>query len=104
MTNNMIILLERVKLMEAGIIGSTGETFTTDDGTVLEMPEPIHTYQAWKELGYQVNKGEKAVATFVIWKKGKDRVGENGENIPGKIFAKNSAFFKQSQVSKIENR
>ena len=32
------------------------------------MPELIHTYQKWKELGYQVRRGEKAIAKFPIWK------------------------------------
>lgn len=66
----MIILLESVKLMEQGIIGETGETIVYEDGKgnkkQVKMPEPIHTYQKWKELGYQVRRGEKAIAKFQI--------------------------------------
>lgn len=62
-TNSMIILLESMKLMEQGILGRTGETIVYEDGNgnkkQVEMPEPIHTYQKWKELGYQVRRGEK---------------------------------------------
>ena len=109
MTNATIILNESVKLMNDGILAGTGEfvTMEYDDGTKeqVEIPEPIHTFQAWKSLGYSVKKGEKAVAKFPIWKHtSKTIVDEETKEESEKtsMFMKMSAFFKASQVEKIE--
>ncbi len=107
-TNSMIILLESVKLMEQGIIGGTGEMIVYDDGKgnkkQVEMPELIHTYQKWKELGYQVRRGEKAIAKFPIWKysESKRKDDNEQEKTHAKMFMKVSAFFKLSQVDRKE--
>lgn len=107
MNNTQIIMMERVRLMEEGILDSTGDTFyiESDDGNQKEikMPEEIHTYAAWKELGYQVRKGEKAVASFMIWKyKAGKTEAENPEEQPdGKMFMKKAHFFKMAQVDRI---
>lgn len=47
MTNGEIILKESIRLMEKGELKGIklGEEI---------MPEPIHTYAKWKELGRQV--------------------------------------------------
>ena len=75
MTNNMIILMERVRLMKDGIIGTTGRTFEIEDSEgnkqIINEPEPIFTYASWKSMGYQVKKGEKHIAEIMIWKMGK---------------------------------
>lgn len=72
--------------------------------------EPIHTYAAWKSAGYQVRRGEKAIAKFAIWKyaerKKKDSesaaANSDGEEKPkARMFLKESAFFAASQVDKI---
>lgn len=101
MTNEMIILHERVVLMEQGILEGTGQFVTVEDGDgnkkQLELPEEIHTYAAWKEMGYQVQKGQKAIASFTIWKhtsKENEETGERKEN----MFMKRASFFKRSQV------
>lgn len=109
MKNEYIIMLESIRLMEAGIIAGSGEmvTVTYTDGTTkqVEMPEAIHTYQRWKAMGYQVQKGEKAIAQFCIWKytaaKSKDESEEQAQE-NGHCFMKLSSFFKMSQVQKIE--
>lgn len=115
MTNAMIILLESVKLMEAGLISGTGEKIVVEDSEgnkqELDMPEQIHTYQRWKSLGYQVKRGQKAVAQFPIWKftNGKmkteevreDVDAENNEN-SGYCFMKLASFFTAGQVERIE--
>lgn len=73
------------------------------DGEKITMmePEPIHTYTKWKELGYQVQKGEKAITSFMIWKyaikKGQEQEQESkdtesNEN-KGKMFMKKASFF-----------
>ena len=111
MTNAMIILLESVKLMEAGVIKGSGIKGLTQDGKEIELPEKIHTYQAWKQLGYQVKKGSKAVAQFPVWKyiTGKMKEAEvrddvdveNNEN-KGYCHMKVASFFTREQVEEIK--
>lgn len=107
MNNKMIILIESIKLMEAGVLASTGEKIVVEDENgkkELEVPEAIHTYQAWKSLGFQVKSGQKAIAKFPIWKyTSKKAKNEDGEEVEkGKMYLKTSAFFSRSQVDKIE--
>lgn len=106
---------ESVRLMEEGIIGTTGLKIEVvmDNGETVSMlePEPIHTYAAWKSLGYQVKRGETAVAKFLIWKAGKSRqqeeaeaAAENGTEISPervRMFMKTAHFFKAAQVERI---
>lgn len=117
MTNAQIILQNSVFLMEQGILKATEEKilFADEEGNVREVykPEEIHTFQAWKKLGYQVQKGEHAVAKFPVWKfkagKGKaagtdDReVGENEEleKQKGRCFMKLAFFFTADQVKEV---
>lgn len=108
MTNKEIIFNESTKLMNEGKISDTGRVFTVkfDDGTVKEFvePEAIHTFATWKQLGYNVKKGEKAIAKFPIWKyTSKTVVNEetNEEEHSSNCFMKMSAFFKISQVEKV---
>lgn len=105
MTNEQIIFIESVKLMEQGILKGTGQKIVVeyDEGKKeLDVPEPIHTYQAWKNLGYQVKKGEKAIAKFTIWKHVHGKKKEDGEQGKDKMFMKMSSFFKMEQVEKME--
>lgn len=113
MTNAQIIFNASMELMKAGTIGTTGRTFTyqTEDGgqITVQEPEPIHTYAAWIEKGYQVRKGEKAIAQITIWKQGKSyttKDKETGEEVEkeGRMFQKTAYFFKASQVDKIEQK
>ena len=104
MTNEQIIFNYSVKLMEDGKIGKTGRQFEVEDENgnkiMLDEPEAIHTFQAWKKLGYCVKKGEKAVAQFHIWK----CVSKKAENSEGmteeqkKMFMKKASFFSANQV------
>lgn len=72
MTNEMIIFNARLALMEDGKIGGTGRMMEIEDEDgekrKIEEPEEIHTFLIWKELGFSVKKGEKAIAKFDIWK------------------------------------
>lgn len=98
MTNAQIILKESESLVEQGILGMVNVMGAP-------MPEPIHTFQAWKELGYKVKKGEKAIAKFPIWKhSSKTEVDEatKEEKQKTSMFMKTAAFFKKSQVERIE--
>lgn len=109
MTNAMIILLESVKLMEAGVLSGTGQVITVEDANgkkELEIPEDIHTYQHWKSLGYQVKKGSKAVAQFPIWKYTAKRTQDESEEQAqesGHCFLKMSSWFKKDQVEEVKN-
>lgn len=110
MTNAQIIFTQSMELMKAGIIGTTGRTFQgvnqNGEPVTINEPEPIHTYQKWHELGYQVRRGEHAKAAFTIWKAGKGKKeeeatadGEAAQDV--KMFMKLSHFFALSQVDPI---
>lgn len=110
-TNLEIIETAKQQLFAEGILKATGRYFTAKvNGEEVTLPEieEIHTFQAWKALGYQVQKGEKAIAAFEIWKyaakkkAGKSaKLAENEEEEKGYCFLKLSHFFKGSQVKKI---
>lgn len=115
MTNAQIIFNESIKLMEDGVIGSTGRMITVQDNEgnkkQFPEPEPIHTYATWKKLGFQVKKGQKAIASFTIWKHVDKKTemevtytdGSKGteEVDNSKMFLKKASFFKADQVEKI---
>lgn len=108
MTNAMLILAEQIRLMNEGIIGTTGNVFVFNDGNgskkELPEPEPIHTFQYWKSIGYSVKRGEKAIAKIQIWKYTKKKTeNENGEEVDkSKMFMKTACFFALRQVEKIK--
>ena len=112
MTNAMIIFWASCKLMEDGVIGTTGRSCEIEDAEgnkrVMMEPEPIHTYAHWKKLGYQVKRGEKNIAEIMIWKAGKGKSRQesdeeqlDGENPEVRMFRKTAFFFKMSQCEKI---
>ena len=91
MTNAEIILGNKMILINEGIINEDTE---------------LHTYAHWKSLGYQVKKGEHAVAKFSIWKytKGKKKeMSEEEAQVKGYCFMKNSAWFTDKQVEPIDS-
>lgn len=110
MTNAEIIMNESINLLEAGIIKGTGRMFkaiiTDAEGNetekMVEEPEVIHTYATWKQMGYQVKKGQKAKASFTIWKHvaGKKNK-ETGEEEESRMFMKKASFFTFEQVEPI---
>ena len=107
MTNEMIINAESMKLMKEGKIKPTGRMLKAEleDGTEIEIPEPeaIHTFRGWKDRGYVVRKGEKAVAKFKVWKyttkKSKKKTDDEEED--GNCYMKLAFFFSSSQVEKV---
>ena len=108
MTNERIIYNKSVELMESGKIGKTGRQFETEDESgnkiMLDEPEAIHTFQAWKAKGFSVKKGEKAVAQFYIWKCASKKV-KNSEGMTEeqkRMFMKKASFFSASQVMALE--
>ncbi len=105
MRNEQIIFNARMDLMGKGVIGTTGRNLEIQkkDGVKETVPEPeeIHTYAGWRELGFQVMRGQKAVASFKIWKhviqKKKDNE-EEGE----RMFLTEAYFFSEGQVEKMK--
>lgn len=98
MTNAEIIYRTSIDLVKAGKLN-----MVTVNGE--EMPEPIHTFQAWKSMGYSVKKGEKSDIKITIWKHASKMVEneETHEEIEkSSMFMKTAAFFKFSQVEKIK--
>ena len=104
-TNVQIIFNESLKLVQQGILKSTGKTIVLEmqDGSKKELPEPepIHTYNGWKELGYQVKKGEHAKAQFPIWKYKGQKNEETGEEENGKCYQRKAFWFTFDQVEKV---
>lgn len=107
MTNEQIISNAAFELLKAGKIKSTGRTLRAVDHAgnerIIAEPEAIHTYQVWKDLGYQVQRGEKAVAKITIWKHTTRTIkAEDGtETTKEHMFPKCSAFFAAHQVQPI---
>jgi len=108
MTNEQIIFQNSINLMDEGIIRSTGRTIIVEneDGEKMEMqePEPIHTYQAWKSLGYQVKRGQKAKASFLIWKHTVKKSKQEQDEDEEKMFMTKAFFFTFDQVEPIEEK
>lgn len=112
MTNAQIIFNESIKLMNNGIINTTGRMIkvinATGEEKTIQEPEQIHTFAAWKELGYIVKKGEKAKAKINIWKARpytetmQDKDGNEITSEEVKMFMKTAHFFSASQVQKME--
>ena len=86
LTNVEIVSMAWAQLVAAGTISAD---------------EEIHTFQKWKSLGYTVKRGEKAVASFTIWKHTTRTNKETGEE-DARMFMKTAAFFSTSQVEKIQ--
>lgn len=117
MTNAQIIAVEQVRLAQEGILKYTGRkiqvfNLVTQEEEFIDEIQPIHTFNAWKSLGYKVKKGEKAIAKFPIWKYVTKVSKELAEAVDetdtdhiegrGKMYMKTSAFFSDEQVEKIE--
>lgn len=119
MTNATIILNESIRLMNDGILKGSGEYAeieTADGKMTIELPEEIHTFNGWKQRGFQVKKGEKSSIKFPIWKhttkmlktdtgnaeldKMNAAVNEQGGQV--NMFMKVSAFFTPAQVEPIK--
>ncbi len=95
-SNREIVFGEQARLFEEGIIG------LDEDG----MFEPLLTYAEWKKRGFQVRKGERAIAKFGIWKPKTRKQKEEDEQSTKSVktngfFLKTSAFFIRRQVEPI---
>lgn len=88
MCNEEIIYRESCQLALDGVL-------KIDEGGI----EPIHTYAEWRNMGYQVKRGEKAIAAFEIWNYATKKKKGDGEEKGGYFYLKKASFFAKSQVS-----
>ena len=119
MTNAQIILTESISLMEQGKLKGSGQyaEIETESGPMtVELPEEIHTFNGWKQLGFSVKKGEKSSIKFPIWKHttkmlntdtGSEELNKanqliNDQGGETNMFMKMSAWFTASQVEPIK--
>ena len=107
MTNAQIIFDASIALMEQGKIKGTGRYITVEDENgnkkQIELPEEIHTFNGWKERGYNVKKGAKSEIKIQIWKHTSKKIknDETGaEEEKNSLFMKAAAFFTSDQVEK----
>lgn len=95
MTNEEVIMRESIELVEQGKLA------LSDD-----LPEPIHTYQGWKSMGFKVKKGEHAIAKFAIWtpvkQKRKDDDADDDKKPKMRMYLETACWFKSSQVEEIK--
>lgn len=102
MTNVEIIFNESVKLMNDKHISGSGVVGYSPDGKKMELPETIHTPATWRQLGFAVKKGQKAVSEFPIWKRGNEPVDEFDDIRDGKfdyeLMLKQVSWFTKDQV------
>ncbi len=106
MTNEQIILKERIELMKSGKIGTTGKFIVVEDGEgnkkKVKEPAQLHTFFAWKKKGYKVKHGEHAITKLDIWKlASKDSKGTDEEDKEKSFMKKTMFFFTDSQVEPI---
>lgn len=97
MTNAEIIYRTSIDLVKAGKLN-----MVTVNG--IEMPEELHTFAAWRSMGYSVKKGEKSDIKITIWKHTSKTVEDektHEETEKSSMFMKTAAFFRFSQVEKI---
>ena len=115
MTNEMIIMMESVRLMKEGVIKGTGKFAEAKiNGKIekFEIPEEIHTYERWRKMGYQVQKGQTSFIKFKVWfytgRNGRSQeVEEGAENSTqqrGKCYMRMTAFFTADQVKPKEDK
>ncbi len=101
MTNEMIILSNRIELMKKGILKGTGSFIIVEDENGekkrIEEPEQIHTYAGWKSLNRQVKRGEKNIATISIWKHTTTKKKDDEEE-KARLFLTKAFFFRESQT------
>ena len=64
---------------------------------------PLHTYQEWRRMGYQVKQGERAALTVVLWKYRSETVEINGQEVEsGDCYRTTAHLFTAAQVKKAE--
>ena len=68
----------------------------------LNPDTELHTYKIWQSLGYQVQKGQKALITTKLWKPVNVTDKKTGKK-QEKMILCNASLFSYEQVKKIED-
>ena len=99
MTNNEIITKSAIA---AGLITEAEAMEFMKEGRRI----PLHTYQEWKRMGYQVKRGEKAALELYLWRfaKNKSEDGKEEEDAEEHAYQAKAYLFAASQVEKAVTR
>lgn len=99
MTNEQIIYNAAIN---SGIISANEAAAILKTGRRL----PLHTYQEWRRMGYQVKAGEKAALVVSLWRytknAGKDADGNEVEAAGEHAYMAKAHLFTVGQVKKAE--
>ena len=103
MTNEQII-------QQAAVTSGLFTQETVDTFAAEGVRLPLHTYQEWRRLGYQVKQGEEAVLVVNLWRFSKVAVDtedsareQEAENATGeRAYMAKAHLFLGSQVEKIQ--
>lgn len=77
------------------------------------IDEEVHTFSKWKQLGYKVKKGEKALFETKLWKMSNKKAepeevsegdGQEGTVCMGRMYLAKSYLFGEHQVEKMEDK
>ena len=68
----------------------------------LPLDSPLYTWGVWRNLGYQVKKGEKCRHRVALYKHTTKKIEQDGqERTVGRCFVKTANLFTSEQVEKI---
>ena len=99
MTNEQIIFNTAIS---SGLFTSAEANAIIKSGRRL----PLHTYQEWRRMGYQVKAGEKAALVVNLWRytksAGKDADGNEVEAAEEHAYMAKAHLFTAGQVKKAE--
>ena len=75
------------------------ELYKAEQGLPLDMP--LYTYAVWRNMGYQVRKGEKCKHRVTMWRMGQKKDDEGNMVDTGRCFYKTMSLFEMSQVERM---
>lgn len=90
MTNEKIIYDAAIS---AGIFTKESAAAILSSGRRL----PLHTYQEWRRMGYQVKQGEHAALSVALWRWKEGKKTGNVKEVPGMYNADGSAATVEEQ-------
>lgn len=85
-------------------MATTNKTIIEAYKTAHDIPltAPLYTWGVWRNLGYQVKKGEKCRHRVALYKHTTKKIEQDGqERTVGRCFVKTANLFTSEQVEKI---
>lgn len=68
----------------------------------IPLTSPLYTWGVWRNLGYQVKKGEKCRHRVALYKHTEKMIKQDGqERTVGRCFVKTANLFEMSQVERM---